>query len=232
MARHLAIGDIHGCRRALTTLIDFVSLRPDDIVVTLGDYVDRGPDSAGVLEFVIELGKSHKLVPLRGNHEIMILDSREKQSWMHAWLRYGGDATLRSYATAEGDSGSFADIPAAHLDFLENSLVAYYECETHFFVHANAVPAVALQDQLDAALYWQRYRDPEPHFSGKTMVCGHTPQASGVPLRNGNSICIDTQAWDGGWLSCLDVDSGTIWQANEDGATRRLMIADVESTDS
>ena len=226
MTRHLAIGDIHGCINALRSLLDYVRPAADDTLITLGDYVDRGPDSRAVLDFIIELAKAHNVVPLRGNHEIMMLDSREKQSWLHAWLRYGGDATLRSYAPLEDGAGSFADIPDSHIDFLENKLVSYYECESHFFVHANADANIALEDQSDANLYWRRYGDPERHCSGKIMVCGHTPQQSGVPISNPNSICIDTQAYGDGWLSCLEVERGTIWQANEAGETRRLMPGD------
>jgi len=228
--RHLAIGDIHGCINALTTLIDFVEPRPGDTIVTLGDYVDRGPDSSAVLDFIIKLGKTHSLVPLRGNHEIMMLDSRDNKSWFNAWLQYGGDATLNSYSSSEGSAGSFADVPDAHIDFLENALLPFYECETHFFVHANADPRVALQHQGDPALYWQKYKDPQRHCSGKIMVCGHTPQPSCVPRGNGHSICIDTGACRDGWLSCLDVDSGTIWQANEAGNTRNVSINAIEET--
>lgn len=217
------IGDIHGCFNALRSLIDFVAPRPDDTIVTLGDYVDRGPDTRSVLDFLIDFGNSHHLVPLRGNHEIMMLDSREKKSWFHAWMKYGGDATLRSYSPS-GEEGSFADIPDSHIDFLENKLVSYFECDTHFFVHANADANVALEKQSDAALYWRRYKDPEQHCSDKVMVCGHTIQESGLPIANGNSICIDTWAYGGGWLSCLDVESGNIWQANEAGETRSLKV--------
>jgi len=223
LKRHLVIGDIHGCFNALRSLIDFVAPRPDDTIVTLGDYVDRGPDTRSVLDFLIDFGNSHHLVPLRGNHEIMMLDSREKKSWFHAWMKYGGDATLRSYSPS-GEEGSFADIPDSHIDFLENKLVSYFECDTHFFVHANADANVALEKQSDAALYWRRYKDPERHCSDKVMVCGHTIQESGLPIANGNSICIDTWAYGGGWLSCLDVESGNIWQANEAGETRSLKV--------
>ena len=228
MTRHLAIGDIHGCINALRSLVDSVALRPDDTIVTLGDYVDRGPDSSAVLSFIIELGKTHHLVPLRGNHEIMMLDSREKKTWFLAWMRFGGDATLRSYSRSAENPGSFADIPDSHIDFLENDLVSYYECETHFFVHANADANIALKDQTDPALYWRRYNNPELHCSGKIMVCGHTVQESGLPCNNGNSICIDTWAYGTGWLSCLDVGSGTIWQANEAGDRRCFTISDME----
>jgi serine/threonine protein phosphatase 1 len=232
LARHLAIGDIHGSFVSLTTLVEFVAPDAGDIIVTLGDYVDRGPDSAAVVEYVMELGKSHQLVPLRGNHEIMMLDSREKQSWRHAWLTYGGDATLKSYAQKEGEAGSLDDVPMSHIDFLENRLMPFYECETHFFVHANVDPNIALENQSDANLYWRKYSDPEQHCSGKIMVCGHTPQYTGKPLRNEHSICIDTAACRAGWLTCFDVESGTIWQANEAGETRKFSIEDAERTDS
>ena len=220
MARHLAIGDIHGCITALTSLIEVVGLGADDTIVTLGDYVDRGPDSRAVLDFIIELGDTHHLVALRGNHEIMMLDARKKKSWFEPWMSYGGAATLRSY----GDS--FDNVPESHIRFLENSLRSCYECETHFFVHANANPNVPLADQSDASLYWQKFKDPERHCSGKIMVCGHTPQQSGLPLDNGNAICIDTFAHGGGWLSCLEVESGAVWQANETSETRILGLDD------
>ena len=229
VTRHLAIGDIHGCVTAFETLIDFVGLQPDDTIVTLGDYVDRGPDSRGVLDRVIGLSQSHRLVPLRGNHEIMMLDAREKDSWLRPWLSYGGAETLQSYALSSEQAGSFADIPDDHMDFLEQRLFAYYECDTHIFVHANADANTALPDQPDAALYWKRYRDPVKHCSGKVMVCGHTEQRSGLPLNDQTSICIDSWAYGDGWLSCLDVASGMIWQANEAGETRSLTLDELES---
>lgn len=120
------------------------------------------------------------------------------------------------------------DIPDAHWDFLANQLLPYFETETHFFVHANAYPDLALADQPDFMLYWERYNDPPPHESGKTMVCGHTSQKTGLPVSNGHAICIDTWAYGGGWLSCLNVESGEIWQANQRGETRRLWLNELE----
>ena len=225
--RHLAIGDIHGCSGALGALLDYVAPAGGDTIVTLGDYVDRGPDSSAVLDLVIELDRTHTLIPLRGNHEIMMLDARDKKSWLRPWLRSGGDATLRSYSSPGGDEASFFDIPDSHIEFLENRLVPYYECDSHFFVHANADPAVALDEQSDATLYWRKLGEPEKHHSGKIMVCGHSPQESGIPFFNGNAIGIDTWAWNGGWLSCLEVESGTIFQANETGERRQLALEDI-----
>lgn len=228
MSRHLAIGDIHGCISALRSLIDFVAPGADDTIVTLGDYVDRGPDTRAVLDFIIDLSERHSLIPLRGNHEIMMLDARDKDSWLGPWLKYGGDATLASYARERGESGSFSDIPESHIDFLQNRLLPYYEMDTHFFVHAFAESQVPLDEQKDPTLYWRRFINPEPHFSGKTMVCGHSIQESGFPRNLGHAICIDTWAYGDGWLSCLDVESETIWQANEAGETRRLSLRDVD----
>jgi len=229
VGRYLAIGDIHGCFTALTTLVKSIGLHDDDTIITLGDYVDRGPDSALVVDFIIELSQRYNLVPLRGNHEIMMLDSRQKKSWHHAWLNYGGDATLYSYSGSNSNAEAFDSIPDSHLDFLENQLVPFYECESHFFVHANADANVALKDQKDPTLYWRRYGDPERHCSNKIMVCGHTNQKSGLPAQNDNSICIDTWAYGDGWLSCLDVGSGNIWQANEAGETRSFTLDDLEN---
>ena len=203
MPRHFAIGDIHGCHTALTTLLDYVSPDAEDTLVTLGDYVDRGPDSAAVIEFLIAYAKTNALIPLRGNHELMMLDSREKDSWFRAWLSYGGKETLQSYSLDVDDAASIEKIPESHLDFLENRLVAYHECDSHFFVHAHVEENKALAEQSDSSLYWRRYIDPAPHCSGKTMVCGHTAQRSGKPAHNDSSICIDTWAHGEGWLSCL-----------------------------
>lgn len=225
MSRHLAIGDVHGCITALKTLFEFVGLRSDDTVVFLGDYIDRGPDSAAVLDFILDLGNTHKVIPLRGNHELMMLDSREKKSWLYSWLQYGGEETLASYAGSVDPAAPFAEVPEAHMDFLENKLLSYYECDTHFFVHANADADKPLDKQPDASLYWRRFRNPERHCSNKIMVCGHTIQTSGLPASNGDAICIDTWAYGGGWLTCLEVESETVMQANEAGETREFALA-------
>ncbi|PHS10294.1 MAG: serine/threonine protein phosphatase [Blastopirellula sp.] len=229
VSRHLAIGDIHGCIDSLVSLVDYVAIRPEDTIVTLGDYIDRGPDTCAVLDYLIHLDKTHKLVSLRGNHEIMLLDAREKKSCFRDWMGCGGEATLRSYSPFEGDAGKFTDVPDSHFDFLENKLVSYYECETHFFVHANADADIAFADQPAFLLYWQDFRDPPRHCSGKTMVCGHTSQKSGLPLFNENAICIDTCAYGVGWLTCLDIDSSTIWQTNEVGERRTFHLSEIEN---
>ena len=221
--RTLAIGDIHGCITALRTLAAYVPFGPSDLLITLGDYVDRGPGSREVLDWLLEVHRRGKLVPLRGNHEVMMLQARDDALARDVWLGCGGDATLASYAGA-GDSGRLDDVPDRHWDFLERETRAWHETKGHFFVHANAYPSLPFEDQPDSMLYWETFDDPLPHESGKVMVCGHTPQRSGRPRSIGHAICIDTRAYRAGWLTCLNVDSGGYWQANESGETRRSVL--------
>ena len=224
MARLLAIGDIHGCFDSLKSLVDLVDLREDDVLITLGDYCNRGPNTSAVLDFLVSFFSTGNLKPLRGNHDIMMLKARGSDVDYQKWIGVGGAATLESYSPLDGDPGSLSDIPDSHWQFLESSLLPYFESESHFFVHANAYPDIALADQPEFMLYWEQFNDPPKHESGKIMVCGHTSQKSGLPVTNGNAICIDTWACGSGWLTCLDVDSGKLWQSNEQGETRQLWL--------
>lgn len=222
--RILAIGDIHGCYNALTALEAAVGLSPDDLLITLGDYVDRGPDSAAVIDWLIERSQSGKLVPLLGNHERMMLEARSEPFTCEDWLMYGGDATLESYLR-RGGRGDLDDVPDRHWQFFERQCRYWYETESHFFVHANALANLPLDQQPEHVLLWERLLETTPHQSGKTMVCGHTPQSSGVPLNLGHAVCIDTWACGNGWLTCLEVETGRYWQANQRRKTRRGTLA-------
>ena len=224
--RILAIGDIHGCARALDALLAAVDPQPDDVIVTLGDYVDRGLDSAGVINRLIRLSRSHTLIPLRGNHEEMMLQARESDAHLAMWRDAGGDAALMSYAPFgdeddDEEDGRLADVPDEHWDFIENRCVDLHETATHFFVHGGVRPNLPLDAQSPLVMRWQKFGDAEPHMSGKIMVCGHTQQKSRRPKNLGFAVCIDTSAYkDDGWLTCLDVTSGRITQADERGSVR------------
>lgn len=212
--RQLVIGDIHGCYRALKTLESQVPFQADDRIITLGDYVNRGPESSAVLDWLVAYQRRGQLVALRGNHEIMMLDARSSDEALNRWIACGGDATLTSYSHL-GDAGSLIDVPDAHRNFLENQTHRYYDTTTHIFVHANAYPDYPLEEQPDFMLFWEQFDRPSPHMSGKVMVCGHTSQKSGVPVSLGHAVCIDTWACGNGWLTCLDVGSGRYWQSNQ-----------------
>jgi serine/threonine protein phosphatase 1 len=219
--RTLAIGDVHGCSAALDHLLKLVRPGPDDRLVFLGDYVDRGPDSRGVLDRLIRLHATGRVVALRGNHEVMMLAAREDyQSW-EGWLRVGGQQALDSY----GRGASLDDVPAAHWRFMELLCVDWYETARHIFVHACVDPALAMADQHPDILHWRPVsRSTPPHHSGKRVVCGHTAQKSGEPLHLGHLVCIDTHAHGGGWLTCLHAETGRIWQADQRGRTRTAYL--------
>lgn len=221
--RTLAIGDIHGCLNALEFLLDFVAVKPDDLIITLGDYVDRGPDSKGVIDKLIQLHVREQLIPLRGNHEIMMLKAYEgNRDDLRNWLACGGVEALESYAP-EGKDPALNRVSPHHWHFLKHKLHDWYETDTHLFVHANLHPRLPMEEQISMFVHWEFFSEElhHPHFSGKTMVCGHTTQKSGRPLSLGTAVCIDTGACQGGWLTCLDVATGEYWQASDFGETRR-----------
>jgi serine/threonine protein phosphatase 1 len=224
--RTLVIGDVHGCSKALAALLAAVAPAPRDRLVTLGDYVDRGPDSRGVLELLLPLHASGRLVALRGNHEQMMLGARRGGDSLRMWLLCGGLETLASYGVTEISLDALDEIPESHWAFIEDDCVPYHETAGHFFVHANAYPDLGLDEQPDYMLLWEKLDGACDHISGKVMVCGHTPQRSRVPLDLGTTVCIDTGVYDfDGWLTCLDVGTDRYWQANERGEVREGRLA-------
>lgn len=220
--RVLAIGDIHGCLHHLNDLLDWVKPTADDLVVALGDYVDRGPDTRGVLDRLIELKQSGmSLVCLRGNHEVMMLAAKTGgREDRKMWADVGGLQTLGSYGSAPGRAGSLADVPAEHWDFLEFNLLDYYETDRHIFVHAGVHRDLPLDEQPEYMLYWEFLTDDMRHRSGKRVICGHTSQKTGEPKVVPGAVCIDTYAHGGGWLTCLDANTGKYWQVNMLGQRR------------
>ena len=163
--RIISIGDLHGCSIAFAALIEAINPRSDDTIIPLGDYVDRGIDSKGVLEQLIELRDRCNLVPILGNHDQMMLHARDGRSDFQFWLNCGGDACLDSY----GSSGKLNLIPRNHIQFLE-SCRSYFETDKHIFLHANYKPEVPLEQSDDHTLRWLSLRDyvpPKVHCSGK-----------------------------------------------------------------
>lgn len=219
--RVLAIGDIHGCLGPLDDLLAWVAPAADDVLVTLGDYVDRGPDTRGVLDRLIELKKSRPVICLRGNHEIMMLEAwRGGRSEKKMWLGVGGVQALGSYGGAPGKTGTFEDVPPEHWHFLQNDLVDYHESERFIFVHAGVLCGFGMDEQPDNSLFWDFLGDAMRHESKKTVICGHTSQKSGQPKVVPGAVCIDSYAHGGGWLTCLDALSGRYWQVDMLGRTR------------
>jgi serine/threonine protein phosphatase 1 len=216
--RTLAIGDIHGCNAALTLLLKIVQPAAGDRVVFLGDYIDRGPASREVVETLLKFSGSHSPIFLRGNHEVMILHARKDPSEGSLWQGDLGRETLLSYGVDHKQDWSSA-IPEPHWEFFART-EKFFETENHIFVHACLDEDLDMNEQHDWLLYWEHIERLRPHKSGKRIICGHTRQTSGKIKDRGFAVCIDTGPASGGWLSCLDVNSGTYWQANEKGQER------------
>jgi serine/threonine protein phosphatase 1 len=188
----------------------------------MGDYVDRGPDSKRVIEMVLDLERTTQLKPLTGNHEILFTEAAAGRLPLENWLAVGGRETLASYNA--GQSWDLKSVPKAHLEFLNERCLRFWEAERHFFVHANVNAVFPLAEQPDDWLFWTRFENSYPHVSGKTMVCGHTAQKEGLPVIRPQAICIDTWAYGGEWLTCMDVEAGTFVQTNEAGQMRTLSM--------
>lgn len=219
--RVLAIGDIHGCLGPFDDLLEWVAPTSADLVVTLGDYVDRGPDSRGVIDRLLELRDRLNLVCLRGNHDQMMVNAcRGGRADLKMWLAVGGVQTLASYGILTGGAATLGAIPPEHREFLQDGLAPYLETERFIFVHATVRGGFDMDEQPDSALYWEFLGDAMRHHSGKTVICGHSSQKSGDPKVVPGAVCIDTFVHGGGWLTCLDAVSGRYWQADNTGRRR------------
>ena len=205
--RTIAIGDIHGMYDHFIALLEFVDLQKEDLLIVLGDYCDRGPNTKGVVDKLIELQLKQGAICLKGNHEEMLLAASESPEG-HAWLGFGGWETLESYG------GSFDDVPESHMIFYEECL-PYHEDDNFIFVHAGVDPDLPLKEQHHFKLHWQHIDFQErAHCSGKTIICGHSSQKDGNILDKGFAICIDTYCHGGQNLTAYDPYIRQAWQIN------------------
>jgi len=216
-----AVGDVHGQADQFDRLQDAIltdaRARGEDVarIVLLGDYVDRGPDSAGMLDRMCAPAPSGvERLCLKGNHEAMFQNFLDAPDPRHAWLDFGGRETLASYglytdrlaAVPRHFAASIqAMIPAEHIDFLATLPLAASNA-THFLCHAGVDPARPLDAQDEQALLWIR----EPFLSHdapleRIVVHGHTPVSA--PDLRGWRINVDTGAYGGGPLSAVRLDA-------------------------
>jgi len=205
-ARLLAFGDIHGCRVQLRALLDTVAPSEQDQLVFLGDYIDRGPDSAGVVDDLLELRKRGlHCVFLRGNHEQMLLDVLAGGD-PATFLFNGGGKTMANYRAR----GAWPP-PPDHLAFFEQ-LPVLYATGRFIFAHAGLRPGLPLAEQSPDDLLWIRAEFLDSSYDwGNTVVFGHTPREE--PLLMEKRIGLDTGCVYGGQLTCCDVLTRQIWQA-------------------
>lgn len=224
-SRVYAVGDVHGHSDKLMAVHASIArdLRQhpvaNPVLVHLGDYIDRGPDSAGTLALLADGPPlpGVRTVNLMGNHEWMMLTAltRQSEAAIGPWLDNGGDMTLESWGIeADMPAERWTEtIPAAHLLFLRDLALSHIQ-SGYLFVHAGVRPGVALADQRKADLLWIReeFLDWEgvmlPEAPGMMVVHGHTPAAE--PAIYPNRLGIDTGAGKGGLLTCAVLDSGPL----------------------
>ena len=223
--RIYAIGDIHG----RLDLLDSVLARIDTdmgvhpasnaIRVFLGDFIDRGPDSKGVLDRLVSYCVTQPTVCLMGNHEAFLREFLKNPDVLTVWRRCGGLDTLLSYGLAPKIETDVQDqrelaselgriLPSSHREFL-SGLKQYFICGDFFFVHAGVRPGICLTKQSEDDLLWIRddFLLSEDHF-GKVVVHGHTPVLE--PDVRPNRINIDTGAYATGRLTCLVLENDEI----------------------
>ena len=202
-----AIGDIHGCLDKLERLVAGCEARAGDRparFVFLGDYIDRGPDSRGVIEFLMRMQQAQPgaVVCLKGNHEQLAIDAHDRLGAMPAWLHNSGGATQQNYRDNDGL------IIAPHLAWLRG-LPLCHDDGLRFFVHAGVDLTVPLGEQEDEVMLWMR----EPFLTqsdevdcGRFIVHGHTPRTTHTPDLRKHRVNLDTAAVIGGPLTAAVFD--------------------------
>jgi len=196
-----AIGDIHGCCDRLRALMDKIPIDMDtDRLLFIGDYVDRGPSSYEVVEYLVNLRRRFPAVVfLRGNHEDMLLNYLSGEDRL-TFLMNGGRLTLEDYLNHARGTGN-GPIPPEHRQFFDQ-LRLYHETDDYIFVHAGLQPKVPLEKQDPRDLVWIRQKFIYSDYDfGKRVIFGHTP--FNEPFVAANKIGIDTGAVYGNRLTCV-----------------------------
>ena len=165
--RYIVLTDIHGELEKLENVLSKIEAHKDDVFVFMGDYIDRGPDSRGVVDRVIEQSNYNKCIYLMGSHEYALLHSKEDDYYDFLFKNYGGPATVRSY-------GSFENIFKIHGEFFKN-LQFYYLTDNYLFVHAGINPDYPLEEQNEVDLVYIRGKFIySPHNLKQKIIFGHT----------------------------------------------------------
>lgn len=221
-----AIGDIHGCYDKLTELLRRIPFDPDrDTIIFLGDYINRGPDSYQVIDYLVELKKSCRdAVFLKGNHEQMLLEyAATGRADILEYLRsMGVESTVESYGTNPSRLRDLSCFPPEHRDFLYSlqfGVIRGTTVFTHADINAETIqlltqskPSAAIDHVTETGLLSsRRLIFEEQGIPGYTVVFGHVPMAS--PLVLGDRICIDTGAVYGNMLTALELPSGCFYHA-------------------
>lgn len=168
--RLFAIGDIHGCFDSLKELIEQkIQLTPNDKLILLGDYIDRGPKSKEVIDYIIGLKSGgFDIIPLSGNHEQMLLDAWQEEQMTGLWMMNGGAETLKSFGIKAA-----SNLEPSYIDFFK-SLKLYAEYQNYLFVHAGFNDELEHPFEDTYHMIWKcRQKYTHPLLVDKTIVHGH-----------------------------------------------------------
>ena len=198
MSSTYVIPDLHGRRDLLGEALAGIAARANGqagVVVTIGDYVDKGPDSKGGIDRLLAgRDAGWKLVAVKGNHDVMMVEALRDPLKMVSWLAKGGDAALASYG------GDAAAVPQSHIAWLDQLQLLHVDAH-RLYVHAGVDPDIALDRQDEATLLWKRYpRGFSGGFGPLHVVHGHDNQPDGPLLYEGRTN-LDTLAWRTGRLT-------------------------------
>ncbi len=224
--RTLVVGDIHGKLELFQHLLTEAKYKPhEDFLVLIGDLVDRGEHSKGVVERAMQLYQEapQTVLILKGNHEVMMVNSmlRPNTEYSEAWLKTGGLDCLKSYTDAEGN----VSVPEEHIEFL-NHLPVWYEDDHAIYVHAS-LPKMTDGSFLhpsfspdSSELMWGRNRRFFAEYDGKLVVFGHTIAGQifgewGQVWQRDELIGVDTGAYMTGVLSAVELPSRQVYQVGE-----------------
>jgi serine/threonine protein phosphatase 1 len=224
--RLFAIGDIHGCPVELGALLEGLQLQAGDTVCFVGDYIDRGRDSKGVIDVLLDARRREDVrwVFLKGNHEDMCLSYLGRPgNWGESWMGNGGVAAVRSYGVDARSAPATleAAMPETHLAFLDQ-LERSFRWGGYLFVHAGIRPGVPWEEQTDEDLFWIREEFVlHPHGMPETIVFGHTPARQPF-VQLPYKIGIDTGLVYGGALTALELPDRVLHQVT--AGERRVRV--------
>lgn len=229
LSKTYVIGDLHGGLKALIQLLDRAEVSPQDRLIFLGDYVDGWSDTVALIDFLLELQRTHSCVFIRGNHEEMVLKWLKKEEDNALWRFHGGQATVEAYADVNETK------KAKHIAFLEALLPYYIDFDNRLFVHAGFTHIKGVTHEYFKPLFWWdrtlwelaqavdptllptdlRYPKRLTHYH--EIFIGHTPtlhSGSTIPMQAANVWNVDTGAAFTGKASIMNVATKAFWQSD------------------
>ena len=226
--RTLVVGDIHGGLRALHQIMERANVNSKDKLIFLGDYVDGWSQSPQVIDFLIDLKKTHDVICIRGNHDELLREWIKDSKDNEQWYQHGGEATVLAYQTVNGETKN------KHIQFLESLEDYYLDDQNRLFIHAGFTNMNGVEyEYFPKLFYWDRTLwetalalDPKIKQDQniypkrlklyKEIYIGHTPVSrigETVPVNKATVWNIDTSAAFEGPLTIMDVDTKVYWQS-------------------